>query len=242
MSSRLRQGKHQVTVSRALSKLGIASRSQAAQLIALGKVTVNGKAVHSPNIWVDLKNEKITIDGNAPLRKAKVYLAFNKPAGVVTTRSDELGRQTVYQFFPENMPWLFPVGRLDKDTSGLLLLTNDTRFGDRVTDPRTRIAKKYEVHLNKDLLVSHKCMLELPMTLTEGTKLQPAHVTSRAGTKREYEVTIYEGKNRQIRRAFEHLGYEVVALRRVSIGSIEIGDLKEGEFRALTKSEVASFG
>ena len=160
----------------------------------------------------------------------------------MTTRSDELGRKTVYDFLPHDLPWIFPIGRLDKDTSGLLLLTNDTRFGEHVTNPFEKVAKTYEVHLDKPLSQSAMQVLELPMKLDDGTELKPAIVAMSTSANTICQVTICEGKNRQVRRMFETLGYKVVALRRLSIGAITLGELKEGEHRSLTSKERTSLG
>jgi 23S rRNA pseudouridine2605 synthase len=242
MPSRARQGKNQITLARALSKIGIASRSQAAELIKRGKVRVDGKAIYSPTVWIDLKKERIALNGNLLRSEQKIYFAFNKPLGVVTTRSDELGRKTVYDFLPKGLPYIFPIGRLDKDTSGLLLLTNDTRVGERVTNPFEKVSKTYEVRLNKPLRISDQQTLESPMKLDDGTELTSAVVDMISSDKVSCQITIYEGKNRQIRRMFEKVGYDVVALKRLSIGLIKLGNLKEGEHRPLTTKERASIG
>ncbi len=198
---------------------------------------MNGVRVRSPNIWVDPKTDALAVDGRAVRPQQRLYFAFHKPAGVVTTRSDELGRKTVYDFLPKNLPWLFPIGRLDKDTSGLLLLTNDTRFGERVTNPMDDVPKTYEVTLDRALSAHELRALESPMQLDNGTQLKPARVMVRSQQKHLYQVTITEGKNRQIRRMFRQLGYNVRALKRVRIGSIELRRLKEGELRPLTQRE-----
>ncbi len=239
MSSRTREGKNQITLARAISKLGAASRSQAILLITSGKVKVEGRTVRSPNLWIDPKGEKIEVEGEMIHGERKVYLALNKPAGVVTTRSDELGRKTIYDCIPKDLPWVFPVGRLDKDTSGLIILTNDTRFGERITSPHYMLAKKYEVVLATPLKPTDRAKLELPMALEDGTALQPATVEVQSESLK-YLVTIHEGKNRQVRRMFEYFGYDVTALKRLSIGHIELGSLKEGEHRKLTREEIAS--
>ncbi|HXG01491.1 MAG TPA: pseudouridine synthase [Bacteroidota bacterium] len=240
MPTRTRIGKQQITLARALSKLGVVSRTQAVRLIREGKVKVDGRVVHSPNLWVDPRKERIIVAGISARRKERVYYAFHKPVGVITTRSDELGRRTVYDLLPKTLPWVFPVGRLDRDTSGLLLLTNDTRFGERITNPLSKVPKTYVVVLDRQLAEKDRHVLEAPMTLRDGTQLQPAVVKPVPGAQPTFEITIVEGKNRQIRRMFRELGYGVIGLKRIRIGRIELGSLKEGELRPLSDEELKS--
>lgn len=237
MSSRVRQGKNQVTLSRALSKLGIASRAQARALILQGKISVNKRIVRSPLVWVDPREDRISVAGKTVQKAERVYLALHKPCGFVTTRSDEMGRKTVYDLLPEELDWVFPVGRLDKESSGLLLLTNDTRFGERVTNPALKIPKVYVVQFDRPLQEADHKRMESGMTLSDGTRTLPAGVRVSTGDPATCEITLCEGKNRQIRRMGEELGYEVVSLKRVSIGGIRLGNLKEGGVRPLTAAE-----
>jgi pseudouridine synthase len=206
-------------------------------LIRAGRVKVNGALVRSPHLWLDPKADAVTVNGTAVRPQRRLYFAFHKPVGVITTRSDEHGRKTVYDFLPKNLPWLFPVGRLDKDSSGLLLLTNDTRFGERITNPLDKIPKTYEVMVDRLVAESDLRILQSPMSLEDGTRVGPARIQLRAKAEKMYEVTITEGKNRQIRRMFRQLGYQVLSLKRIRIGMIELGGLKEGKLRPLTPRE-----
>lgn len=237
MNIRERTAKSQITLARALSKFGRASRSEARILIRKGQVTLNGRRITSPDVWVDPRVDRIAVAGDPLRQQALVYLALHKPAGVVTTRSDERGRKTVYDLLPGDQGWLFPIGRLDRETSGLLLMTNDTRFGERVTNPLSRIPKMYEAMLDRSLTRADKNRMESRFQLSDGETLRPASVKISPSCDRECTITISEGKNRQIRRLCGALGYKVIALKRISIGPVRLGGLGEGEFRALTEEE-----
>lgn len=239
MPTRRRSGNNQVSLSRALSKLGVASRSQAPVLVMEGRVAVNGKVVTSPALWVDLRSDKISVDGKAVLKQSFVYLALHKPAGVVTTRSDECGRKTVYDLLPPNRRSLFPVGRLDKETSGLLLFTNDTRFGEMITNPDSKLPKQYKVRLDANLQEEHARIMKTGMTLNDGTALMPAEVSISSSDAESCDIVIREGKNRQIRRMFNTFGYTVLALQRLCIGPVVLGALREGQTRPLTNEELS---
>jgi 23S rRNA pseudouridine2605 synthase len=239
MISKQRKQRTQVSLARAISKLGIASRTEAARMIVAGLIEVNGKTVLDPGIWLDPRVDRISRKGAALKGRGKVYLALHKPAGIVTTRSDERGRETVYDLLPPGIPWVFPVGRLDKESSGLLLLTNDTEFGDAVTSPERKVEKKYKVLLDHPLSDQDRHTMEAGMTLADGTVLSGAVVRREAGAA-AYEIVIREGKNRQIRKMCESLGYEVQRLHRVSVGDIQLGDLEEGKSRPLSAQEQAS--
>jgi 23S rRNA pseudouridine2605 synthase len=238
--SRKRTGRSQVTLVRALSKFGVTSRSQARLLIEKGRISVDGRMVKTPDRWVDALSATIALDGKPLRKRAPIYLAMNKPRGVVVTRADERGRATVYALLPEIQQWVFPIGRLDKETAGLLLFTNDTKFGERVTNPLEKVRKTYIVTLNAPFMDHHKAAMEAGMRLEDGTLCRPARVTFLAGDRRRLEVTIYEGKNRQIRRMCETLGYTVIDLIRTRIGHIALGDLPEGSCRPLSREEILS--
>jgi 23S rRNA pseudouridine2605 synthase len=226
-----------VSLARALSKLGFTSRSQAEKLIRDGTVSVNHQIVTNPSFRCSLKNDLIAIDGKMLLKKEFIYIMINKPVGVVTSRSDERGRTTVYNIIGEVGKWVFPVGRLDKDTTGLLLLTNDNQLGERLTNPQSKVSKTYLVQLDKPIKPEHVQMFEQGMMLS-GEKLLPAKIKIRKNM--TIELTILEGKNRQIRRMCETVGYNVLSLARIKIGNYEMKDLKVGDWKYLSKKEIVN--
>lgn len=228
-----------VTLARALSKIGALSRSQARAAVLAGRVSVGGLPAVDPDAWVDPSRLDVTLDGARLLPAPFVYLVMHKPPGVVTTRSDERGRKTVYDLLPGLPVRVFPVGRLDLDSSGLLLFTNDTRFGNLLTDPERRIPKRYIVETDRRLELRAIEQLRTPHVLPDGTRLRAAEVRPLGGTGTRFQVTIDEGKNRQIRRLFAAHGAGVVALCRTAVGGLRIGGLREGHTRLLTPAEVA---
>jgi 23S rRNA pseudouridine2605 synthase len=226
-----------VSLARALSKLGYCSRSEAEALIAEGRVLVNGKNAGA-DLWVVPEKAAFTVDGEPITKKKYVYILMSKPAGYVTTRNDELGRKTVYNLIQGVDEWIFPVGRLDKDTSGLLLFTNDTQFGEQLTSPGSKVPKTYKVQLDKALLEKHKTEMEGGM-MVDGEQLLPAVINTESHAPKHWiEMTIFEGKNRQVRRMCEKYGYKVLELLRIRIGQLGIGSLRPGNWRYLTKEEV----
>ena len=223
-----------------LSKLGFCSRSRAALLIQAGRVRLNGAIRRDPQIGT-LETDEIAVDGRAIHRKEKVYLVVNKPRGLVTTASDEQGRKTIYSILEtasESLPWVSAVGRLDKASEGLLLMTNDSEWAARVADPETHLEKTYHVQIDtladERLIEAMKCGVRL-----EGDLLKARDVeVLRSGEKNCWlKVTLDEGKNRQIRRMLATLGVEVLRLVRVSIGPLELGTLPKGSYRQLTAAE-----
>jgi 23S rRNA pseudouridine2605 synthase len=227
------------TLERVLSKAGLGSRTEARKWIGAGRVKVNGKRIQTPDHWVDLERDKVMLD-EKPVRSAeKVYLLLYKPTGFLTTFKDPEGRPTVYDLIRDMGQWLIPVGRLDQDTSGLLLLTNDTRFAERITNPEYKIPKTYLVKTSTLLTDAQLEALRKGVVLNDGPT-QPATVERlRDSAKYSFvEITICEGRNRQVRRMIEAVGSKVLKLVRTQIGTLRIGNLPIGKYRELTKSEL----
>jgi 23S rRNA pseudouridine2605 synthase len=226
-----------------MSKLGYCSRSQAAELIRAGCVRLNGGMRRDPETPVHLDKDRIEIDGTALRTEAKVYLVLNKPRGIVTTADDEKGRDTVYSLLlPEGLPWVAPVGRLDKASEGLLLLTNDSEWAARITAPETHLDKIYHVQIGALANDGLTQELEKGYAAADGELLRVKHAEIlRSGEKNSWlEITLDEGRNRHIRRMFEQRGIEVLRLIRVAIGPLAIADLPKGVARALTLTEKRS--
>lgn len=229
-------------LARVLSKLGVCSRSQAQARIAAGQVRVDGHIVRDAERPTDASRERIEVDGVVVQAAGKVYVAINKPRGLVVSAADERGRDTVYDLLQSaGLPWLGPVGRLDKASEGLLLMSNDTLWAAGITEPRGLLHKTYHVQvagLPDAAALSAMC---------EGVVDQGERLTAlraellRAGEKNAWlEVVLDEGRNRHIRRLLQVLGYEVLRLVRVAIGPLVLGDLAKGQFRQLDPQEVAA--
>ena len=235
-----RAGRHQVSLERALSKLGFSSRSEARLLIASGKTHVNGRVCRDPRAWVDPRRDRLSVSGN-PVRPARrVAILLHKPVGIVTTRSDEQGRETVYSLLPREIPYLFPVGRLDKESSGAILLTNDTRLGEGLTDPSRHVAKTYRVTVDRPLGAGDVERFRSGARLPSGERLRSVQVRPLAGPLPEYEFILWEGKNRQIRRMCREAGVRVLSLHRTAIGPIRLGSLAPSSYRFLTEEEITA--
>jgi 23S rRNA pseudouridine2605 synthase len=227
-----------VGLARAISKLGCCSRSRAAELIAAGRVRLNGAVRRNAEAPVLLGQDKIEVDGREIRAAEKSYWMLNKPRGVVTTASDEKGRATVYEYVGEGRGWLAPVGRLDKASEGLLLLTNDSEWAARVLDPGGHVAKTYHVQISA--LADEALLKGLRRGVREGAdflRVQRVRKLRRGERNSWLEIVLQEGKNRQIRRMLEALGVEVLRLVRVAIGGLELGDLAKGESRKLSAAE-----
>jgi len=226
-------------LARALSKLGFCSRSRARALIQQGRVRVNGRVRRDPESRVDLRRDRFEVDAQPVRPEAKVYLMLNKPRGWVTTLSDEKGRATVCECLAgRGLPFVAPVGRLDKASEGLLLLTNDTRWAARLTDPATHLDKLY--HVQVDGVADQRLTRRLEAGVTvEGDFLAAKRARLlRQGARTSWlEIVLDEGKNRQIRRLLAALGLEALRLVRVAIGPLPLGNLPKGAFRHLTAQE-----
>jgi pseudouridine synthase len=229
------------TLERVISKAGLGSRVDARRWVEDGRVAVNGVAVRDPDRWIDLERDRVSID-ERPLEAAeRVYLLLYKPAGYLTTYTDPQGRPTVYDLIADAGTFLSPVGRLDLDTSGLLLMTNDNQFAERVTNPSSHVPKTYLVKASMPLTDAQLQQLRAGITLADGPT-RPAVVTRvrDSATHTHFEITLTEGRNRQVRRMVEALDATVLKLVRVRIGTLAIGTLPIGRWRLLTRAEVAA--
>jgi 23S rRNA pseudouridine2605 synthase len=232
------QESRKVGLARALSKMGFCSRSQATKLVLAGCVQLNGTTRRDPETPVRLERDRIEVDRTAVTAESKIYLMLNKPRGVVTTASDEKGRQTVYSLLSPEIPWVGPVGRLDKASEGLLLLTNDSEWAAAVCDPHSHLDKTYHVQVNS--LADEVLAQKLAGGISTGGELLRAKRARvlRVGEKNTWlEIVLDEGRNRQIRRMFDQMEIEVLRLIRIAIGSVNLGDLAKGQLRALSTAE-----
>ncbi len=227
------------TLERVLSKAGAGSRTEARRWVGAGRVRVNGRVVRDPDAWVDLERDRVDLDGKPLRRSAPIYLLLYKPKGYLTTYRDPQGRPTIYDLLPERGQYVFPVGRLDLDTSGLLILTNDTQFAERLTNPEYHVPKTYLVKASKHLTDDDLDALRRGVELDDGPT-RPADVTRlrESGRKTVFEITITEGRNRQVRRMVEALEAKVLKLVRVAIGPLRIGEMQIGSVREMTAEEV----
>ncbi len=234
-----RQSGQRVQLHRALSKLGLGSRGQAWEWIRAGRVRVDGIRVTEPLTWVELGRQRITCDDATLEKPATLTLALHKPKGVVTTRSDERGRRTIYDLLPAaDHRWVHPAGRLDADSEGLLILTSDSALSARLTDPDHHVPKTYHVTISGEPSAGTLCRLREGVELPDG-RTRPAHVrVLRGGDKQTcLEIVLTEGKNRQIRRMLAACGHRVRRLVRVAIGQYELGSLAAGAVREVNTEE-----
>jgi len=230
-----------VSLERALSKLGLASRSQTREWILRGKLSVNGKVVRDPSFPVVPETARFVLDGKPLRRETSKTVILYKPDGIVTTKHDEKGRMTVFDILPPELSALHPVGRLDMATTGLLILTNDTKLSNALTDPKNKVPRTYLVTV-EGRIEETSIVSVLSGILDNGELLKPSQVIIRKACNKETHlvVELTEGKNREIRRIFSSLGHEVTRLKRISFGSITLDGLSPGSFRYMTPEEILS--
>ena len=229
------------TLERVLSKAGVGSRVDARSWTHAGRVRVNGQITRNPDQWIDMKRDRVLFDGKPLVARERIYLLLYKPPGYLTTYKDPEGRPTVYDLIADAGTFLSPVGRLDLDTSGLLLMTNDNQFAERVTNPNSHVPKTYLVKASAVLTDAQLQQLRDGIELADGPT-RTAQVTRLrdSGKYTHFEITLTEGRNRQVRRMVEALEAKVLKLVRVRIGHVAIGRLPIGKWRLLTAAEVAS--
>jgi len=235
----LRKDVNMERLQKVMAHAGVASRRKSEEIIAEGRVKVNGVVVTEMGTKVDPAQDTIEVDGEEIEKETKTYLKLHKPRGYVTTVNDPQGRQTVMDLIHGIDKRIYPVGRLDLDSSGLLLLTNDGDLTHKITHPSHELDKEYMVVVNGELSQEEINRFKNGIQLEEG-KTSPAKIemVNQDPKNTTYQVIIHEGMNRQIRRMFDQLGYEVVSLIRVRIGNISLGSLKPGEYRKLSSKEL----
>lgn len=229
-------------VARVLSKAGLCSRTQAAEWVRAGRVAVNGRRVTDPEHPVRQGQDRVTVDGRALGANARVYVALNKPRGLVTTARDERDRDTVYACLEgSGLPWLAPVGRLDQASEGLLLMSNDPAWAAGITEPAQGLEKTY--HVQVDAIPGDALLAKLVAGVVDAGEPLAARSAAllRSGTRNAWlEIVLDEGRNRQIRRLLAAHGLGVLRLVRVAIGGVALGELPKGAWRELTIAEVSS--
>jgi 23S rRNA pseudouridine2605 synthase len=228
-----------LTVDRLLSKLGIASRGTSQAWIRAGKVCINGRVVRDLATWVLWPGDSVSIDDQPILDSVKRFFLFHKPKGVITTHSDEKGRQTIFDLLPTNLGYLHAVGRLDQATSGLLLLTNDSALSSYLTDPTNRVMRTYLVSV-RGAFTEAQAKEAVVGVVDAGERLQchSVRIQKQSGRESHLEVALIQGKNREIRRLFKALGHEVTRLRRIRYGPFKLEDLPSGAWREIPIEDV----
>lgn len=231
--------KPRATLDRVLSKAGIASRTTTREWIQQGRVKVNGRVIRNPDHWVESVKDVVHLDGLKVREQKKIYIALNKPTGVVTSFGDNKDRPTVYDHLKKLDRWVFPVGRLDMDTSGLLILTNDTEYGEALLQPESKVPKTYYAKVAGVVTLPEYFDLASGLDIGRGERTGRAIVHEVRATDKYswFELIITEGKNRQVRRMCEAIGHPVLKLVRIQIGKLSLGDLPVGHFKTLTPTE-----
>jgi 23S rRNA pseudouridine2605 synthase len=236
------KAKPAITLDRVLSHFGLASRTAARGAIRAGRLKVNGRVVRNPGCWVRLGQDTVQLDGEHLKPTRRIYLLLYKPKGVITSHGDPAGRRTVYDCLGGLGRWVAPVGRLDKDTSGLLLLTNDTGFADFITSPESRIPKTYLVKANGLINDEIVAQLNAGLQMKRGDWARPESVrrVEDRGKHSWLEIVLTEGKNREVRRMIEAAGFKVLKLVRTRIGPLTLEGLEVGKWRELRPLEVTA--
>lgn len=234
--------KARATLDRVLSKAGIASRTTTREWIEQGRVKVNGRVIRNPDHWVESAKDTVHLDGLKVREEKKIYVALNKPTGVVTSFGDNRNRPTVYDYLKKLDRWVFPVGRLDMDTSGLLILTNDTEYGEALLQPEAKVPKTYYGKVAGIVTPDQYFTLAFGMDIGRGEITAPAIVREVRATDKYtwFELTINEGKNRQVRRMFEAIDHPMLKLVRIRIGKLALQEIPVGSFKILTRKEALS--
>ena len=231
-------------LARVLSKAGVCSRSEAARRVLDGRVSVDGKLVRDPEFPIIAGRQQVMLDGQPLQAQRRIYLALNKPRGLVTTVQDEQGRGTVYQCFDgAGLPWIAPVGRLDKASEGLLFFSNDPEWAARLTDPATGPLKTYRVQV--DAVPDAAQLQQMQQGVEDEGEHLAAHSVQllRHGERSAWlEVVLEEGRNRHIRRLLKALGLDVLRLMRIAIGPVQLGELGKGRWRELSAEELNALG
>jgi 23S rRNA pseudouridine2605 synthase len=228
-----------LTVDRLLSKLGIASRGTSQERIRAGRVRINGRVIRDPATWVLWPKDSVSVDDQPIQDSVKRFFLFHKPKGVITTHSDEKGRKTIFELLSPDLGYLHAVGRLDQATSGLLLLTNDSALSSFLTDPTHKVMRTYLVSVRGEFTETQATAAVVGV-VDGGERLQchSVKIQKNSGRESHLEVVLIQGKNREIRRLFKTLGYEVTRLRRIQYGPFTLENLPSGAWREIPIEDV----
>lgn len=230
----------QIRLNSYIARCGVCSRRQADELISNNRVKVNSVVTAVLGTKIEIGKDEVEVEGKAiALPEKKAYYALNKPAGVVTTLDDPQKRKNVGEYVAEIGVHLYPIGRLDRNSDGLLLLTNDGELSHKIQHPRHEVPKEYIVLLHKPLDANDLAKIRKGVTLEDGfLKVKSIEATKKPLPHREFKLTIAEGRNRILRRLFEEFGYKVVKLTRISVGGVKLGSMTVGSWRLLTADEI----